>query len=334
MFKGVLDRLGKKYSRLLGRPDDPASLEKALRFCRAASAMKQMRRSRLGLVGYSAMSIYTGTFDHVLLRALLGPEVVHLDSYSIIRTAQAMSAGQISAQEQGLREISPVAADVEKSDLETAASVLLALRKYCLDLDLDGINVKCQCEFSKEFGAVACVPVSALAGPDLVSSCEGDMLCTVSMLLLNKLARQPVSYGDCINHDGSVLTLSACGFMPFSFADREQRLIRKFMPHPGFRGIQNSFVARPGEMTLIRLIEDVGSYHILAVTGQALKESQLRQGIMPSVDVLVHGSMDALIEQYNGQHFAFVYGDWLQDILEYGRLAGIPVVRIQAEKAT
>jgi L-fucose isomerase-like protein len=329
MIQGVLDRIGRPFERLLALPGELFATDQALRFCRVAYAFKRMRRARLGLVGYSAMSIYPGTFDHVMLRTKVGPEVVHIDSYSVIQKSRTLKEERVKVQEDWIRDAARIADDVTDKDLRIAAGVTLSLLSFCKDLDLDGINVKCQFEFSKEFGAVACVPVSSLADLGVVSSCEGDMMCTVSMLLLNSLSGQVVSYGDSIDHVGDVLTLSACGFMPYSFGDRERRLIRKFMPHPAFSGIQNSFVGRPGRVTMFRIIEDIGSYHALLFTGEVLPDSRVRQGYMPAVEVRIDGSMEELARQFNGQHYAFAYGDWSQEVLSYCRLAGISMIHVK-----
>ena len=328
MFQGVLERLGQRANRLLGSPDDEQTLQQARSFCRTAAAIKRMKRSRVALVGYSAMGIYPGTFDHLMLRRHLGPEVVHLDTYSVIRRAEQLSDAAVNEQVGWLHETTSFAEAVTDQDIARAARLAAALQELTKELAVQAINVKCQPEFSKEYGAVACVPVSALADQGLVSSCEGDMLCTVSMLLLHLLSGQVAGYGDSINHQGQVLTLSACGFMPYSFADREDRLVCPFMEHPGFQGIQNSFVARPGEMTVIRFIEDIGSFRLLAFTGQALPTSALRQGIMPSVDLEVSGSMDRLVSCYNGQHYAFVYGNWMEELIRYGHLTGVDLITV------
>jgi len=66
---------------------------------------------------------------------------------------------------------------------------------------LDSINVKCQYEFSKEYGMVMCVSLSMLAEHGIISSCEGDMLNTVSMIILNYLSKNIVTYGDVIHHE-------------------------------------------------------------------------------------------------------------------------------------
>ena len=49
---------------------------------------------------------------------------------------------------------------------------------------------------------VACVPVSALSDMGVVGSCEGDMMNTVSMMILHLLSGKVVTYGDSMNHEG------------------------------------------------------------------------------------------------------------------------------------
>ena len=104
------------------------------------------------------------------------------------------------------------------------------------------------------------------------------------MMMLSLLSGQVVTYGDAINHTGNVLKISSCGMLPFSMGFG-QRHIRKFMPHDGFHGIQASFVMRPEKVTLLRLVEDCGSYHLLYGTGMG-QLTQLRQGYMPALDIL------------------------------------------------
>lgn len=249
MFKGVLDRIGLRYRGVLGLPDNTETKSAILSFAKAAAAAKALRRSRVGLVGYTSMSIYTGTFDHVLLRMKVGPEVEQLDSYTLIRRAEALPEETASPYEVFLRERAKIRADVSPARLETAARFTGALMELCRERDFSAVNIKCQYEFSKEYGNVMCVPLSALADMGIVSSCEGDMLCTVSMLILNVLTGSIVSYGDAINHSGNVLKLSSCGFAPFSMGVPGSQEIRKFFPHPGFSGIQSSFVLKPGRVT-------------------------------------------------------------------------------------
>jgi L-fucose isomerase-like protein len=327
MFKGSMDRAGYRYKAVLGLPDDMRTLNKVAAFCRAAGCAQRLKRTRIGLVGYTSMNIYPGTFDHLFLRVKIGPDVEQMDSYTLIREAENCSEEEISDAVAIIRNSATIKADVTEESLRKAAGLLAALQKVCGKNMLHAMNVKCQYEFSKEYKMVMCVPLSALAEQGIVSSCEGDMLNTVSMMILNLITGETVTYGDAINHMGDVIKLSSCGFLPFSLGRPEERTIGNFMPHPGFTGIQCSFVLKPGRVTVMRLVEDRCDYHIIYFTGEGL-ETELRQGYMPALDVRIDGDMEKLTEHYAGQHFAICYGDVSQEIEDLAGILGIRAIRM------
>jgi L-fucose isomerase-like protein len=327
MFKGVLDRIGWKYIGLLGSiDDDPAVYEKLCAFCAAAESRQRLKRCKIGLVGSTSMGIYTGTFDHVLMRTRIGPEIEHIDSYTVIQKAEQSSPEakqEVVARLAGEASVNP---DIASGMMTKTAGVYCGLRRCVDERELDGINVKCQYEFSKEYKCVPCVPLSLLADEGTVASCEGDILCTVSMMILHYLSGSVVSYGDAMHHEDGTVKLSSCGFVPFSMGAGNRR-ISNFLPHPGFTGIQPSFVMKPGKVTVLRLIEGIGSYRILYFTGTGL-DTELRQGYMPALDIRIDGDISRLVEHYSGQHYAICYGDVSGRIEALCTLMGIESFRI------
>ena len=326
MIKGVFDRVGYSYKGVLGETESEEVQRQISDFCFAASAASRLKRSRIGLVGYTSMSIYTGTFDHVFMRSKIGPEINQIDSYTLINLAEEMS---LAAKQEVIEEYKKVACiheEVSQEFLLKSAGIYLALRELTKD-GMDAVNVKCQYEFSKEYKMVPCVPLSLLADKGIVTSCEGDMLNTVSMLILHYLTGQIITYGDCMNHVENVVKLSSCGFLPFSLGQKGTQLIRNFMPHPGFTGIQPSFTMPPGRVTVMRLIEDRCDYHILCFTGTGL-QTELRQDYMPALDILLDGEVTELVKQYSGQHYAICYGDCADKIEDLARILKIKFIRI------
>ncbi|MHB1152936.1 MAG: hypothetical protein ACYCWE_04400 [Eubacteriales bacterium] len=327
MFKGVLDRIKRTYRGILGMPGDNKSVKQAVSFCRAASAYQKLKRSRIGLVGYTSMSIYTGTFDHVFMRTMIGPETEHIDSYSLIRLAKSMGEDELKKVCRSINEVSAIHPAVRESSLMKAASLYLAIEALKSKYDLDAINVKCQYEFSKEYGMTMCIPLSLAASERFVTSCEGDMLCTVSMMILQYLTGQVIAYGDAINHKNGILKMSPCGFMPYQLSGGDC-LIQNFMEGVGFTGLQNSFTMKHGKVTLLRLVEDIGSYHLLCCTGEGLASTKLRQGYFPALDIELDGDINELVSHYSGQHFAICYGNLSDEIKVLGKILKTDVICI------
>jgi len=272
------------------------------------------------------MSIYTGTFDHVLMRAMIGPEIEHIDAYSLIRRAEQQSDEKKRGIVEQLRKEACVRADVREESLMKSAGLYLGLMELRNVLKLDAVNAKCQYEFSKEYGMTLCVPLSLAADSGLLASCEGDILCTVSMMILRYLTGQVIAYGDAITHEEKVVKLSPCGFMPYSLGCGNKEICN-FMPGVGFTGLQNSFVMKPGRVTVIRLIEDIGSYHLLYFTGEGMV-TQKRQGYMPALDVRLDGNADELLQNYSGQHYAICYGDVSDELEMLASILKIRTVRV------
>lgn len=330
MFTGSLKRLGYNFKPLLGTPDDEDVIKEALIFCQAAFAYQSLKISTVGLVGYTSMSIYPGTFDHLLMRKKIGPEIEQMDTYTLINKMKEFKDEDCQDVIKYLKKSAKIKPDVSMEDLLTVSKMYLAMKKICQEKDLKAINVKCQYELSKEFGMVACVPLSILAENSVVAACEGDILVTVSMLLMHYLSGKITAYADIINiNEGGTIKLSPCGFIPFSMGegDQNQKEIRNFMPGVGFKGIQNSFVFKPGRVTILRLVEDIGDYHIIYTTGEGLP-TELRQGYMPALDIKIDGSIEKMIDYFAGQHYAICYGDLSKEVEELSRILGIECVRL------
>lgn len=326
MIKGTFDRVGYAYKSILGETASDEVKKLISDFCIASVAAGKLRRSRIGLVGYTSMSIYPGTFDHVFLRVKIGPEVQQLDSYTLINIAESKSEESKKAVIEEYKKAAKIHTEVNEQSLLKSAGIYLALEDLTRD-GMDAVNIKCQYEFSKEYKMVPCVPLSLLADKGVVTSCEGDMMNTVSMLILHYLTGQTVTYGDCMNHKGNVVKFSSCGFLPFSLGQKGTQLIRNFMPHPGFSGIQPSFKMRPERVTIMRLIEDKCDYHILYLTGTGLP-TELRQGYMPAIDVMLDGDVNELVKNYSGQHYAICYGDCSDKIEDLAKILKIKTIRI------
>lgn len=324
MFKGTLDRIGRRYVPVCGFAYEEKTQRSLYAFVSAANAALSLRRSRMGLVGYTAMAIYPGSFDHVLLSWLIGPEVEHFDSYQIIRDMENITDEEC-ADALKLYQAADLT-DVSEEMLKKSLKMYVAIERICKDYHLDALTIKCQFEFSKMFGMTPCVPLSVLADHGVITSCEGDMPCLVSTAILKYLSGTTATYGDALHHDAekNTIKLSPCGFLPFSLGKPGAcRVVTS--QDVKFAGIKCSFVMHPGQVTILRLVEDVGSYHLVYAVGEGL-ETELRGGSMPALDIKLKGSVERLFNHYAGQHFAVCYGDWSEAIEKLGMVMGLEVV--------
>lgn len=311
MLTGAFKKMEYPHEAFIGNPDDDSVIEKIRTFTIASSTRYALKRSIIGLVGYSSMSIYTGMFDAPMLRRKIGPEVIQTDSYTIVNMMGRVTPDELNSAKAELNTKAKVDEEVTGDSIDKSLRMYCALKKW--SDGFDAINVKCQYEFSKELGMTACVPLSLLAGTGLVTSCEGDIPCTVSMLVLKLLSGKIPAYGDALDvtKDG-IVKFSPCGIIPYELGTGERR-VRNFMPGYGFEGIQNSFTFKKGIITYLRIAEDMDGYHFIYGKGSGLP-TELRQGFMPALDVKLDVPSEKFIKDFAGQHYAFVYGDYTAEL--------------------
>jgi len=311
MLTGAFKKMGYPHEIFTGNPDDVRVIKNINIFIKAAAARYSLKRSVIGLVGYSSMSIYTGMFDAPMLRRKIGPEVIQTDSYTIVNMMDRVTDDEMTSAKTELLGKASVDEEVSSESIEKSLKMYCALKKW--SNGFDAVNVKCQYEFSKELKMTACVPLSLLAGTGVVTACEGDIPCSVSMLALKFLSGKMTAYGDAldVNSEG-IVKFSPCGYIPYELGIGEKR-IRNFMPGYGFNGLQNSFPFKEGVITYLRIAEDMDGYHFIYGKGTGLP-TELRQGYMPALDVQLECSAEDFIKNFAGQHYAFCYGDYTSEL--------------------
>jgi len=326
VLKGALERMQYRSATIVGLPSDPLAQERAAVFCRAAHAIKRLKRTRIALIGYAAMGMYPGTFDHALLRRYVGPEVEQIDTYTLVRAAEAATEETVHAAAEELRAKAEVRVEPER--LLRAARLAAGLRTILREGAFDAVNVKCQYELSQQYGMTPCVPLSLVAEDGVVAGCEGDLLTTVTQCLLQYLTGEVAYYGDILDLNGDRMLLSSCGYAPFSLCNPGETPCICELGHPGFDGIISSFTLRRGSVTFARLVEgSCADRRVNYGTGTGV-ETDLRQGRFPALEVEIDGDPERLWETIASQHFALCYSDVSAEIEDVCRYLGINTNRI------
>lgn len=322
----TLEEMGRKFKFVVGLPSDSETLDEVYRYAKTASATKMLRRARVGLIGYASMGMYPATFDHVTLREQIGPEVVHVDTYSLIKKMDEIPEEEALEQVQRFCERYFIEPDVPQQDLVVATKIYLGFKEIIQEFSLDALVPKCQYELSVDYGAVCCVPLSILADEGIVCACEGDIHLAVTMMIFHFLTGKPIYYGDVLDiRDGNRLYLSSCGFAPLSLAAEPEKMgIGKHKFY--FRGLRSGITLKPGRVTIARLEGRKGTYRMHIATGEAL-ETELRQRFFPATEIALDGDIDDFIQNLLSQHYTVAQADIKGELLELCDLLDIkPIV--------
>ena len=306
VLKASLEAVGLKPFFIVGMPDEPITIDKVYIICLVSSAARKIREAKIGLVGYASMGMYTAMFDPFSLRKVFGIDVVHIDTSEVFKEMSGVKEAETLSIIDSWRKRYFIESDVDEEDLMKAAKIYIALKNLVEKYKLSSITVKCQYEFSKNLGFVPCVPLSVLADEGVVSSCEGDIPLTLTMLMLHYLTNQPIYYGDLVDVRGNKIYLSSCGFAPLTLSAEKTMGIGRHKYF--FKGLRSGIVLKKGEVTLARIGLVSGKYRLHVALGEVV-ETELRQGLFPAAEVELKGDVEAFIENVMSQHYALAYGD-------------------------
>ena len=213
--KGTLERMNREFHWVYGMPSEV--ILKIKQQARIGSIIKQLRRSRIGLIGGAAEGMFSADSDHLLLREKLGPEIVHIDGSIILHRMQDIKAEQLSEALVKIKKKITICDDGLLEKTERLVRMYLVLKQIIAEEGLSALSHKCLYEISSIVGC-ACLPLSLLVDEGIMCSDEGDIHAAITMMMMNAITDKSVYFADFLNAEDNFIWFSTCGFIAPSLA--------------------------------------------------------------------------------------------------------------------
>lgn len=269
MYAGIIGHYLKeeniRFKWFYGRTDEKMFVERFRPTVRAWAAIKNIRASKVALIGGIAPGFDDLYFDERrLIKVLGGISINRLHEYAEIKERAlhykpvelAPVVRRMVAESRGVH---PRA----KPLLETAARVYKAYTDFVRSHGYQAIAVSCWPKFQQDFNYSVCSVVAMLNEDGVPAACEGDLPSAISMLLLKYMAGDETTLMDLSDFDerDQTVLMWHCGPAAKRFAGkRGYRLGVNYhaLPHkPGRElsccGITHDLVFTPGPVTIMRL---------------------------------------------------------------------------------
>lgn len=324
---------GIKYKYLYNPPDSPMDIQGILKFARAARARRMLRTARLGMIGWNDMGLYSTGYNPAKLRAQIGPEVESLDMLQLERKMQAMDAVEVQ------EEITRITQDWEyplgkpaDEVIERAIRMAMATIAFCQEKNFSAFSYKCVEGISLEMNAVHSVPSSLVATAGYPYVDENDIGNLTAELILKWITGQPVTFLEHYEHHPEWILLAVDGFIPHQMIDGKPQI--KPITTVLLKGIAHCSRMKTGRMTLACLSEDHEGYRMHIVSGEGKPTPQwVEMGVplpsWPGVKFYPDGSVRSILDHVQSQHFAAVFGDYADELMDLCYLLDIrPVLDI------
>ncbi|MFC0236386.1 sulfoquinovose isomerase [Fictibacillus phosphorivorans] len=315
------------FTFVLGNPDEEQLQKQLSRQIRVNVLVNKLKQLKIGVIGEHPPGFFFSDTDEELLHQKLGVTVQKMDLLKAFQECVELPeeewAGAIDRAEQQV-----IGLNRSDETVKKFAQFSTYVKKYIEQEDIAALAVRCWPEFFNELGAAACSTLSQFTEDGVVSSCESDIHGAVSMFILQELSGGNAPYlGDLVhvNEPNNSVVFWHCGAGAYSLASPSTGAQSGVHPNRKM-GFTMDFGLKAGEVTIFRLGYTPDGYRLLVMKGEALDVPQPFSGT--SVEVRLNGdvseTVNALMESGYEPHFAVVYADVAEDLLQLGKQLNIP----------
>ncbi len=339
VLHGALMEVGIAHKFVYGPADDEAEVAAIVNYCRAAHMKNWLNLSTIGTFGGRGMGQTCGAADPSQWMKTFGVDIDSRDTSELLRTAQAITADELTALEPRIKQLFGTVPERNPVN-ERSIRLYLAIKKLVAKNQWDFYTIQSFPGLGDDYSA-SCFAQSMMLEDGVGTSTLGDFNTALSVLLLTKLSKEPVYYGDLqhinksngeikIIGDGACPPSLACKLGPAGFAEHG-------IPTEGEAGgLSIKLVCKVGEGVLARLGRVDGRFtmvitrcSIFEPPADQLKARQLECGIpfWPHGFVTAHCNMDQLLENWTNEYACLGYGKHLYgDLVDFCKLTGIQAI--------
>ena len=332
-FIPMLKEMGFKYKALYEKPDEPHRFQDVEKFIRTAQAYARIKNSRVGLVGYADMGLYTCTYDRTSVFSKLGIDVEDYFSYEIGELMARVSEAEIETGISAIKAAFQFDNEVSQKVLDKIARLYCVLKHKADERGLDAISIKCVHGVTKYMGVNPCIAQSMLASKDLSVICECDAYGLITNMMMSMLTSKTAAFMENYEFFDEEILVGTCGFLPLDFAEGPCKA-RSTNLGDFFVGMSHVSKARTGTVTFARLFMEGGRYKMFASRGEARQPAKwIELGWdeptpdFPSLLIKLEMPVQKYMEEVPGQHIIISYGDILEQLEDLCAMMDIEVVK-------
>ncbi len=327
VMHGSLLEIGVPHKFVYGEADDPDTVLKISSYARAAHLKNFLNLSTVGAFGGRGMGQTCGVADPSQWMRMFGVDIESRDTTELIRAAGAVSANEISELQPTLKKLFGTAP--EKTIVnERSIRLYLALRKLVEREKFDFYTIQSFPGLGDDYSAT-CFAQSMMLEDGFGTSTLGDFNTALTVLLLTKLSKERVYYGDLQHIDKKTreIKIIGDGACPPSLASKlgPAGFSEHGIPTEGEAGgLSVKLICKVGEGVLARLGRVNGEFQMVITRATIFEppKKQLKRRLQecgipfwPHGFVTAHCDIDKMLDSWTNEYACLGYGSDLYPAL-------------------
>ncbi|TZF86258.1 hypothetical protein FW774_04210 (plasmid) [Pedobacter sp. BS3] len=331
-LRKVFQDLGYKFIYLYNIIGSPSPLSKIESFITAAFAGKNLRDSRIGMMGFRDMRLYNTLYEGISLKKNLGIEVEFFEMLEVVSLSEKINADEVQVVLDKIKSAWEFLGEMDKDFLKRGITYYLAIKQIADERGLDAISLKDVDGMKKILGFPPAFVFMLLA--DEAGFCtipENDVMGAVTQLVVKQLTGQCAAYLEFYEYFEDSVLMGVPDYVPQEVVEGGIRVLpAAFGQISG--GLLNVSAMKEGGLTIARISNTGSDYTMHIAYGQGERCSWEEAGWtqpapqLPSLLVKLETPVEQFVKHISGQHYILAYGDYRNQFVDFCELNDIAVV--------
>lgn len=331
-LRGALDELGYRLKVVYDSPDCASKAGKVAEYCATACAARELRSSKVGMMGYRDMNLYGTMFDGISMKRVTGVEI---ECFEMLEMAQRY-AGISAERKQEIIDNHMKSWDFmvipEPTVISKTVGYYLALSDIAREKGYKAVSVKDTDGMNALLGFPPAPVMMLLSDIDGVSTVPAnDAPGCVTQLIIRAATGQCGAYLELFEFMENSVLAGARDYIPAEITEGKTRVMSASFGG-GAQGLVNISDIRTGTLTLCRLICSGGSYRMHIAVGEGKRASKWEEygwskpaPSLPALEIELD-DVEEFADKAAAQHYFISYGDNAGRIGALCDLLGIEII--------
>lgn len=331
-LRKVFGDLGYKYIYIYNIIGRPSPLDKIKNFALAASAVKSVEKTRIGMMGFRDMKLYNTLYEGLSLKRTIGTEVEFFETLEMLRMSENLDEKEVQQVYNKILLEWDFEKPADEAFLKKGVRYYLAVRKIVLENKFDAISLKDVDGMKKLLSFPPAMIFMLLS--DEMKICtipENDAMGAVTQLIVKHITGQCAAYLEFYEFFEESVLLGVPDFVPAEVVEGKVKVTPAAFGNIS-GGLLNISTMKTGRLTMVRLSNTGDTYTMHISTGEGKIKSWEEAGWdfpapqLPSLEIFLDSPVEEFAQKISGQHYIIAYGDHSQALRNFCYLKDINVV--------
>ncbi|QSH40705.1 hypothetical protein P0136_11875 [Lentisphaerota bacterium ZTH] len=325
----VMRDAGFRFLYLAGRRGRKLPTADIYDFCVAAKAVKQLKKTRIGMAGFRDMRLY-GRNQTIPVNDKIGVEIEYFDIEDLKKSNRKLAPSEVKKLVEELPRRWHFKNTPCPETLEKVVKTYFAIRNKVEKCGFDGFSFVNNDSIKKHMGYAPAGALTLLHDEKKISTIpENDVLGATTQAMVRLLTGQVGAYFEIYDFLENGIMLAVPDYVPSEVVEGRVTVIDNSVDGVG-EGIINVSKVKNGPATLCRLGCCGGELKMHISTGDAERPVRWHEvgwpppaPQMPSLDFILSENTDEFVQNVAGMHYIIAYGDHRRKIEFLCRLLDI-----------